>query len=256
MTEQERFEVACATVLNQVEKGKGIGRLGEKALHAIVKLYLEPDVAKHEVKLASYFADIFTGERIVEIQTRQFSKLRAKLEAFLPLYPVTIVYPIPARKWLVWIDPHTGEATKERLSPKRGNSFDSLKELYAIKPYLNYPNLTIELLYVDVKEYRLLDGWNESRKKGSSRSDRIPNAVVDSIRMGGNHGYSMLLPETIASPFTSADFAKHTHISTKRAQIAITILKSLSLIEACGKQGRYNLYERTKDKNPTDIQET
>ena len=246
MNEHERFEIACSTVLHQVEKGKGIGRLGEKALHAIVKLYHEPDISKHEVKLGSFYADIFTGDSVIEIQTRQFAKLRSKLEFFLQEYPVTVVYPIPARKWLVWIDPNTGEATKERLSPKRGNIFDCLKELYAIKPYLDHPNLTIELLYLDLKEYRLLNGWSESRKKGSSRFDRIPNAYVDSIQIGGNHGYGIFLPETLMSPFTSADYAKHTHITAKRAQIAITILKSLALIQPYGKKGQFILYKKSR----------
>lgn len=34
---------------------------------------------------------------------------------------VTIVYPIPAIKRLVWIDAQTGELTSPRKSPKRGN---------------------------------------------------------------------------------------------------------------------------------------
>lgn len=245
MSEQERFEAAIQTILSQTEKGRGIGTLGEKVLHAIVKLYKAEDVSSHEQKLGTFVADIFNGDSVIEIQTRQFAKLRLKLARFLAEYPVTVVYPIPARKWLVWIDPKTGEATKERLSPKRGDVYDSLKELYAIKPYLDHPNLTIELLFVDLKEYRLLNGWSEDRKKGSRRHDRIPTALVDSIVLGGRNGYGILLPPTLTQPFTSADYAKHARIHPKRAQIAITVLKSLSLIQPCGKNGRFVLYERT-----------
>ena len=245
MNDQERFESAIQTILSQTEKGKGIGTLGEKVLHAIVKLYKAEDVSSLEQKIGTYVADIFNGDSVIEIQTRQFAKLRLKLARFLAEYPVTVVYPIPARKWLVWIDPKTGEATKERLSPKRGDVYDSLRELYAIKPYLDHPNLTIELLFVDLKEYRLLNGWSEDRKKGSRRHDRIPTALVNSMTIGGKQGYRVLLPETLGSPFTSTDYAKHTRIHPKRAQTAITILKSLSLIEPCGKNGRFILYERT-----------
>ena len=42
-----------------------------------------------------YVADIYKDGEIIEIQTRQFNRMRGKLQAFLPLYPVTIVYPIP-----------------------------------------------------------------------------------------------------------------------------------------------------------------
>lgn len=259
MSDQERFEFAIQTILNQTDKGRGIGTLGEKVLHAIVKLYKEPDVSKHEQKLGTYVADIFTGDSVVEIQTRQFAKLRAKLACFLADYPVTIVYPIPARKWLVWIDPKTGEATKERRSPKRGDVYDCLKELYAIKPLLDHPNLTIELLFVDLKELRLLNGWSEDRKRGSRREDRIPTAYERSVMIGGKHGYDLLLPETLAPTFTSADYAKHAHVHPKRAQTAITILKSVSIIRPCGKKGRFNVYERagkTEDPGNKELEHT
>lgn len=247
MNDQEQFKAACDEILNQVDKGKGIGRLGEKALHAILKKYMQEDFEKHEVKLGNYIADIFTGDGVIEIQTRQFAKLRPKLEFFLTEFPVTIVYPIPARKWLVWIDPNTGEATKERLSPKRGNVYDCVRELYAIKSYLDHPGLRIELIYVDLKEYRLLNGWSQDLKRGSERVDRIPIALDRSESLGGSLGYGMLMPQTLPSAFTSADYAKHAHINLKRAQIAMMILKSLSLIQPCGKKGRYSVYERTSE---------
>jgi len=245
VNDKERFKVACDEVLNQVDKGRGIGRLGEKALHAILKQYMQEDLEKHEVKLGNYIADIFTDGGVIEIQTRQFAKLRPKLEFFLTEYPVTIVYPIPARKWLVWIDPNTGEATKERLSPKRGNVYDCIRELYAIKPYLDHPGLRIELIYVDLKEYRLLNGWSTDLKRGSERVDRIPIALDRSESLGKDSGYGILIPQTLPSAFTSADYAKHTHIHPRRAQIAMNILKSLMLIRANGKKGRHILYERT-----------
>lgn len=103
-TSRERFETARQAILNQEARIGGIGTLGEKALHAIVKHYLETDPANHERKLGSFVVDILADGHIYEIQTRQFNKLNAKLAAFLPDYPVTIVYPIPARKWLLWID--------------------------------------------------------------------------------------------------------------------------------------------------------
>ena len=76
----------------------------------------------HEIPIENFVADIFTGQEIIEIQTRAFYKMRRKLDAFLPLYPVTIVYPIPHIKWLSWIDEETGgdfaetQVTKDRKS--------------------------------------------------------------------------------------------------------------------------------------------
>ena len=87
---------------------QGIGTLSEKTVHAVMKNYYAPDTDMHEIPIENFVADIFTGQEIIEIQTRAFNKMRRKLDAFLPLYPVTIVYPIPHIKWLSWIDEKTG----------------------------------------------------------------------------------------------------------------------------------------------------
>ena len=60
-----------------------------------MKNYYAPDTDMHEIPIENFVADIYTGQEIIEIQTRAFNKMRRKLDAFLPLYPVTIVYPIP-----------------------------------------------------------------------------------------------------------------------------------------------------------------
>ncbi|WMC92706.1 hypothetical protein [Kineothrix sp. MB12-C1] len=41
------------------------------------------------------------------------NKIRTKLEVFLERHPVTVVYPIPHTKWLIWIDEETGEFSKK-----------------------------------------------------------------------------------------------------------------------------------------------
>ena len=83
---------------------QGIGTLSEKTVHAVMKNYYAPDTDMHEIPIENFVADIYTGQEIIEIQTRAFHKMRRKLDAFLPLYPVTIVYPIPHIKWLFWIE--------------------------------------------------------------------------------------------------------------------------------------------------------
>ena len=244
MIDKARFESARTAILNQEARIGGIGTLGEKALHAIVKQYIEADPAKHEKKLGSFVVDIFTGDHIYEIQTRQFGKLRAKLAALLPDYPVTIVYPMPARKWLLWIDPDSGEISKPRLSPKRGNVHESFFELYRIKPFLAHPNLSFLVLLIDLEEYRLLNGWSYDRKRGSWRNDRLPLNLEHELLISGPAGYSQLLPDTLPAVFTSADYAQAAAVSRSRAQTALNILNSLNHVSTCGKQGRNILYTR------------
>ncbi len=93
---REAFEQAKLKVLLKQNDPHGFGTLQEKTVHAVMKLYYEPDEDYHEVPIEGYIADIYTGERIIEIQNGNFNRLRPKLAAFLPLYPVTVVYHGPS----------------------------------------------------------------------------------------------------------------------------------------------------------------
>ena len=106
---QASFERAREKIIGKNRLRQGIGTLSEKTLHAVLKNYYAPDEDMHEIPIENYVADIFTGTEIIEVQTRAMNRMRKKLDAFLPLYPVTIVYPIPREKWLYWIDDKTGE---------------------------------------------------------------------------------------------------------------------------------------------------
>ena len=185
--DRQAFDEACEKIIYKERDIDGIGTLGEKTLHAVLKHYMEPEVARHEQKVGSFVADILNEQGIIEIQTANFNVMRRKLDAFLPEYPVTIVYPIPATKWLAWIDEETGEVTKKRKSPKQGTQYQAFRELYKIKPYLTHPNLRIQLLLIDVEESRLLNGWSADRKKGSVRFDRIPVGLVEELEIGRAH---------------------------------------------------------------------
>ena len=99
--DERRFEAAREKVIGGGKVQQGIGTLSEKTVHAVLKNYYAPDTDMHEIPIENFVADIYTGSEIVEIQTRSFNAMRRKLDAFLPLYPVTIVYPIPHEKWLL-----------------------------------------------------------------------------------------------------------------------------------------------------------
>lgn len=136
-----------------------------KTLHAALKAYYEPDAESHEIKIGRYIADIVGENGIIEIQTRSFDKLRKKLEAFLSVAHVSVVYPVAAVKKLLWIDPQTGEISKPRKSPRKGVAQDVFRELYKIRPLLSHPNLSIRIALLEIEEYRCRDGWSADGKK-------------------------------------------------------------------------------------------
>lgn len=245
--DRQAFDDACKKIVNQERERNGIGTLSEKTIHAVLKNYMEPDEEKHEQRAYGFVADIFASEGIIEIQTGNFNVMRRKLEAFLPEQKVTIVYPIPATKWLSWINEETGEVTSRRKSPKRGTPYAAFQELYKIKFFLDHPNLNILLLLIDMEESRLLNGWSKDRKKGSVRHDRIPVGLVEEIMLERVEDYRMLIPAPLGEQFTVKEYAKETKLPVGQARTALHIMHYLKLIERIGKQGNAFIYSLSSD---------
>ena len=241
--DQARFEAAKEKIIGKNRERQGIGTLSEKTMHAVLKNYYAPDEDMHEIPIENYVADIYTGTEIIEIQTRSMNRMRKKLEAFLPLYPVTIVYPIPREKWLLWIDEETGEVSQKRKSPKKGNPYQAFIELYKIRPFLSNPNLRLRLALIDMEEYRLLNGWSRDKKKGSERYDRIPTAFVEEICIDCIRDYMQLIPYELPEQFTVKEFAKCAKIPAQLAGTILLIFTDLELVTRVGKKGNSYIYE-------------
>lgn len=239
---EKNLEQARAKIIGIDRQRFGIGTLSEKTLHAILKNTYEPDEDKQEIPIGRFFADIYTGKEIIEIQTAQFNRMREKLEAFLPEYPVTIVYPIAKEKWLHWIDEETGEVSEKRKSPKKGNPYLGFPELYKIKMYLKNPNLRIRFLLLDMGEYKLLNGWGAKRKNNASKYDRIPLAIREEYIMERKEDYMQFVPYDIDETFTSRTFGKAAHIPRSLAQTVLNILDHMEVVERVGKEGNAYVY--------------
>lgn len=240
------FLRACDYVRGLEKGAMGIGTIGEKTIHAIMKYYYAPNPAYHERKVGSFVADIMVDGEILEIQTRAFQNLRRKLEAFLPEHDVTIIYPIAHTKWLSWIDPETGEVTKPRKSPKTGTIYRLVPELYKLKMYLSSERLHFTIPLIDVQETRILDGWSANRKRGSHRSDGVPVGIFDEVRINTREDYCVLLPDNLPIEFTTKDYKRAAHVTDGAASTALNILFSLGLVERIGKQGNAYIYCRCK----------
>ena len=248
-----KFKQACSKILNEERQKSGIGTLGEKTMHAILKHYFDEDTYNHEIKIGGFVADILKKNvdntpSIIEIQTRQFDKLRKKLDAFLKVCPVTVVYPIARTKWLSWIDFRTGEVAAKRKSPKVGKPYEIFVELYRIKHLLTNKNLKICIIMLDIEEYRYLNGWSRDKKRGSSRSDRIPTEIIEEIYINDKLEYNKLIPNELKELFTSKDFKKASGLSLSASQTALNVLNSVGSVERIGKQGNLYIYKKMKNE--------
>lgn len=238
------FQRACDEAFKEELGSNGIGTYGEKTVHSVLKNYLEPNHSNHEIKVDNFVADICNEEGIIEIQTRDFNKLRRKLTAFLAHTPVTIVYPIPSSKWIRWINPQSGEISPPRKSPKTGKPHIILSELYKIKNYLKNPNLHIHIILMNMEEYRFLDGWSKDKKKGATKCDRIPTEIIEEISIDTLADYHCFIPTSLKEPFTSQDYKKATGISISLAQTGLNILNHVGVVNRIGKKGNAYLYSR------------
>ncbi len=243
-----------------------IGILREKRLHAAIKFYLCPDAACHERPVAllpgltvgeenstlrrRMVVDILQGEEIFEVQTGGFYPLREKIRWCLEhtACRVTVVHPIPAIRYLSWINPADGTVLSRRRSPKKGRVKDIAKELYWLSEFVGNPRFSLRLLLVELEEYRMADGWSRDKKRGSSRYECFPTALLGDVTLCSTEDYARYLlppPEHLPAPFTAAEYAKATGIRGKATYSALALLISLSLLrEHPEKRGRGRQYER------------
>ena len=240
--DREAFEQAKLKVLLKQHDPHGFGTLQEKTVHAVMKLYYEPNEDFHEVPVEGYIADIYAEGHIIEIQNGNFNRLRSKLAVFLPLYRVTVVLPIPHYKWVIWMEEETGELSKKHKSPVTGSVYHAFPELYKIKQHLGHPNLSFAFPLLDIDEYRLLNGWSKNRKRGSSRYDRMPLNLFDEVRVERTEDFLQLVPYELEEPFTVRDFARAAGIHRDLSGSVLPLLTYMELLTRSGKRGREYLY--------------
>ncbi len=237
----DEFLLCRSRVLQQDFFQHGIGSLSEKAQHAILKNFYCPNPSYQEINFGKYVADIATPEGITEIQTANFGKMRSKLQCFLQNGSVRIIYPVPAIKWLVWVDTQTGETSPRRRSPNKNAALGIFRELYSISSLLWPSNFSVTLTLLECEEYRLLDGWSRDRKKGSHRSQMLPLSLLDEITLNCPQDLLKLLP-SLPDTFTSQTLQKLTKQRPRTISYIISVLRALNVIEKIGTENRYYLY--------------
>ncbi len=226
-----------------LETPGGIGVLSEKTMHRVVKSYMEIRSEFHEIKIGRYVADIKNEFGVIEIQTRALYRLKPKLEAFLPEYPVMVVCPLAAEKYVSWIDMETGQVGRRHKSPKHESFFTLGRELYTLRDYLSHPHFSLCLLMIQAEEFRYLNGWGKDKKRGSERCDRIPLALLDEKLLKTPGDYAYLIPEGLPRQFTTNEFAKAAKVSARDKWYATALLERLGLLRECGKRKKEKLFE-------------
>ena len=237
--DESRFLACCRQVMEDAGRGGGIGTLGEKSLHAALKLYLEPEEVHREVMVGRFVADIVNEDGIMEIQTAGFGRLREKLDFYLPHYPVTVVYPVAGVKWLISVSGEGG-MSRRRRSPKAEGPWSILPELYSLREQLKHPGLRFCVPVLEVEEYRLKDGRG---RRGYTRWERMPVRLLDEVWVRGPADYPLLLPPGLPAEFTAQDFRRCGGFPPMNGSLALSAARELGAVERVGSRGRAYLYK-------------
>jgi hypothetical protein len=235
-------------MLEDLNKSKtnGIGTLQETSLHASLKeWYLQPG-DRLEVMVEGFIIDIVRGEILIEIQTRNFSAIKRKLQYLVDKYPLRLVYPISKERWLINSTGDPNGEIKRRKSPHRAEMVDLFIELVRLPDLVTHENFSLEALLIQEEVLRRKVGRGSWRRKGWSVFDRRLLGVIDRQVFASPADYSTLLPTKLPQAFTSADLAKALGKPRYLAQKMAYCLRKMGVITIAGKERNAMIYSRGK----------
>ena len=251
---QITFAKLCHEELLREKERDGIGLYAEKRLHSMLKRWMCDDFTAHEQKvperggkLSRFVADILTPEgEIIEIQTGELYPLARKIAFYMEKtdHRVTLVHPLIAEKHISWIHPETGELVSRSKSPKHDRVLSGIALLKPFTSYLGDPRFSLILPFLELDEYRLLDGYGKARKLRSHRYELIPLGLRSCATLEKKADYLSYFPQELPSEFTAKTFGKHTRLRGYALYDAIAVFEALGALSRIGKEGRSTLFQR------------
>jgi hypothetical protein len=220
-----------------------IGTLHESTLHSNLKLWYKKQGDQLEVPIENFVIDVLRNDLLIEIQIKNFSMIRKKLETLLKNHRVLLIHPIVKDKWIVAIDHQSKKVIHKRLSPIHHSYIYIFEELIRIPHLIANPNLTIESLMVQIEEFRVNDGKGSWRRNGWSIQDRRLVNVLERKILHSPIDFLMLKPSSIKPPFTNAELAKLLKKPIRLARKMSYCLRKMGIIQVVGNKGRALLFD-------------
>jgi len=216
--------------------------MNERALHSeIRKVYSLPG-DQFEVKLGNYIVDILRGQLVIEVQTKNFSALKEKLQTLTEKHEVRLVYPLSEKKWITYLTKEN-VVTNRRRSPKKGKLTDLFRELVMISSIVGDENFSLEVLLIDEEEVRCNDGKGSWRRRGVSIKERRLLQVNSRILFQNKTDYLNILPDSLNQVFTNKELSKSAKIPIRTARQITYCLRKIDAILLAPKQGRELVFQ-------------
>ncbi len=226
--------------------------MNEHTLHSAIKQWYSLPGAISEVNIGQFVVDVVQGSSLVEVQTRNFSATKKKLQRLVEDHKVRLVYPIAKRKWISRVG-QSGELLNRRKSPKKGRLVDLFYELVRLPDLIAHENFVLEVLLIEEEEVRCNDGRGSWRRRGVSIKDRKLIRIVDRVIFNDERDLLRFLPKELPNYFTNRDLAVHAGISVNLACKMTYCLKKMGAIAEMGKRGRALLFRIPPSEINSDI---
>lgn len=218
-----------------------VGTLHEYSFHNLLKQWYKEPNDKLEMKIDNYVIDIVRDDLLIEIQTKNFSTIRSKLEKLLLNHRVRLIYPIIQDKWIIKLDSQWNIIGR-RLSPSHNSYLDIFNELVGIPHLITNSNFTIEALLVQIEEIMKFDGKGSWRRKGWNVQDKKLIGILERKEFSTSGDFLTFIPEDLNIPFTNLELATTLNKSLKLAQKMSYCLRKMGLIKVVSKKGRAFLF--------------
>ena len=260
----------------------GIGRLGEKQMHAALKRFICPDTSCHEIKIdgsagcinkqapktnddgansiknetpkcdkgkknatktRKFVADVLDGNTIYEIQTGSFAPLREKIRWILDNTSYNIVLIHPIAE-TKWISTisRDGKIGQRKKSPKKESLRDIAGELYFISEFLSSPRFSLVILTLEAEQYKKNTAADGKRPR-YKKYELIPISLLRAHIFRSLDDYRIFIPNDLPEIFTVKDFSAKSKIIGMDAYSIVKTLTSLGFFEPTDKIGRAQAYK-------------
>ncbi len=216
----------------------------ETSLHHALKNVYADGNPQTEVKIGRYRIDVVAFGELVEIQVSRLSAIRKKVLTLLREHRVRVVKPLVREKLLVKQETPEGPVLSRRRSPKRGSLLDLFDELSAFRGIFPHPQLAVEVVLVDVEEWRLPRPAPKRRYRQRNYSvfDLRLREICEIRCLRTASDLLQLIPLGLAEPFDTGMLAGAMGIPRWQAQRVVYCLRHCGALEQVGKCGNSKLY--------------
>jgi len=217
--------------------------LPETSLHSSIKDWYTLPGDRLEVKVGNFIIDIVRDDLLIEIQTKNFSAIKRKLQSLVRDHSVRLVYPIPVKKWIVRVAESNREVISRRKSPKKGRLVDLFDELLRMPLLITEPSFSMEVLMIEEEEIRCKDGRGSWRRKGVSIKDRKLLHVVERAKFSKIADFLRFLPHDLDLPFSNRSLAESAGLPVRQARRMTYCLRKMGAIRKVSKNRNELLFK-------------